>query len=317
MESDKPVHVDFWPGNHLSYTTTKIDIFRNEILLSSATGFVMRYGQTYALVTNWHVLSGINPANGSCLSPTGAIPAQIRCHVTISQQVTVGATSGEQLFFKPIIIDLYEGEMPVWLENREHFPENDYAAIDLGAIVPELADPRVSLRSIRSGVVTLKKGRKPPAGDVAVAPDDFQSFYPPVGKEVFVLGYPKGITSTGVFPIWKRASIASEPQAPTNLRGRESHDVFYIDATTKHGMSGSPVICLAKPGDLFVTMDGVQVETEKEQELIVGVYAGREGVTQEEYELSLGRVWKIGAIEEMIRKGQRASGIAYPKIKPL
>ncbi len=53
--------VDFLPGNPLSYVTTQVQVFRNDIHLSSASGFVMKYGQTYALITNWHVVSGINP----------------------------------------------------------------------------------------------------------------------------------------------------------------------------------------------------------------------------------------------------------------
>jgi hypothetical protein len=32
--------------------------------------------------------------------------------------------------------------------------------------------------------------------------------------------------------------------------------------------------------------------------------AGREGVTQEEYELSVGRVWKIGSVERMLMKSK-------------
>ena len=65
MENSASVdRVEFWPGHPLSYTTTKVAIFFNDIQLSAATAFVMRYGQTFALVTNWHVLSGFNAATG-------------------------------------------------------------------------------------------------------------------------------------------------------------------------------------------------------------------------------------------------------------
>ena len=69
--------VSFWPGNPLSYTTTKIAVLRDDFALSSASGFVMRLGTMYALITNWHVVSGYNPANGQSLSPTGAIPNRL------------------------------------------------------------------------------------------------------------------------------------------------------------------------------------------------------------------------------------------------
>jgi hypothetical protein len=46
--------IEFWPGNPLSYTTTKIDVFLNDILLSTATGFVIKYGTKYALDDRFH-----------------------------------------------------------------------------------------------------------------------------------------------------------------------------------------------------------------------------------------------------------------------
>lgn len=65
-------------------------------------------------------------------------------------------------------------------------------------------------------------------------------------------------------------------------------------------MSGAPVVCLAKPNDEMYAEDGTPIPIEKAEAFVVGVYAGREGITEEEYELSVGRVWKIGAIEKMI-----------------
>jgi hypothetical protein len=104
-EQTKLDSVKFWPGNPLSYTTTKIDVYRNDIALSTGTGFVMSYGQSYVLVTNWHVLSGFNPTNGKCLSDTGAIPNRIEFHVTVSRKsVTAERKPAEILYFKPLKI---------------------------------------------------------------------------------------------------------------------------------------------------------------------------------------------------------------------
>ena len=35
--------------------------------------------------------------------------------------------------------------------------------------------------------------------------------YARVAAEVFILGYPEGLSMQGVMPVWKRGSIASEP----------------------------------------------------------------------------------------------------------
>jgi hypothetical protein len=42
-------------------------------------------------------------------------------------------------------------------------------------------------------------------------PSDVTNAYVEAGAEVFILGFPLGLASQGVLPIWKRGSIASEP----------------------------------------------------------------------------------------------------------
>jgi hypothetical protein len=171
-----------------------------------------------------------------------------------------------------------------------------------------LKEEKVSLRHILGGRVTVRKGFAPGKSEM-FSLDDLRAIYPTIGSEVFVLGYPRGIANTGIFPIWKRASIASEPQGTISLEGTSYNNLFYIDALTKSGMSGSPVVCLAKPGDEFHSEDGVRVSIKKAEPHLIGVYAGRDGVTQEEYELSLGRVWKVGALESLFYDRRAKEGV--------
>jgi hypothetical protein len=53
------------------------------------------------------------------------------------------------------------------------------------------------------------------------------------GMDCFILGFPENLIGAANTPIWKRASIASEPyqQFP-----------YYVDSATRKGMSGAPVI---------------------------------------------------------------------------
>jgi hypothetical protein len=53
------------------------------------------------------------------------------------------------------------------------------------------------------------------------------------GMDLFVVGFPNDQANYSLFPIWKRGTIASEPNLETSS--------FLIDATTRGGMSGSPV----------------------------------------------------------------------------
>lgn len=54
-------------------------------------------------------------------------------------------------------------------------------------------------------------------------------------QQLFVIGYPQN--TDNFYPIWKSGTIASEPNFMS-----VGNSTFYIDATTRHGMSGSPVV---------------------------------------------------------------------------
>jgi len=54
----EPTSIEFIPGHPLSYATTRIGIFCNDIEISRASGFTAKFGPDFYLVTNWHVASG-------------------------------------------------------------------------------------------------------------------------------------------------------------------------------------------------------------------------------------------------------------------
>jgi hypothetical protein len=57
-----------------------------------------------------------------------------------------------------------------------------------------------------------------------------------IGMDVFILGYPFGSPPPG-FPVWKRGSIASEPDLT-----RIGTGYMLVDTASRPGMSGAPVI---------------------------------------------------------------------------
>lgn len=56
------------------------------------------------------------------------------------------------------------------------------------------------------------------------------------GAELFVVGFPHKTGETTLYPFWKRGTIATDANLADIGMSK-----FYIDATTRQGMSGSPV----------------------------------------------------------------------------
>ncbi len=109
-----------------------------------------------------------------------------------------------------------------------------------------------------------------------------------ISMRVCILGFPLGFCAGGNYPIWKTGHISSEPNL--NYNGTP---MFLIDATTKEGMSGAPVILRLNGG--YKRMNGAYVLGGKTQNKFLGVYSGRIGA-----EADIGRVWKPSVINEII-----------------
>jgi len=122
------------------------------------------------------------------------------------------------------------------------------------------------------------------------------SLKPYVGMDCFVIGYPKGLKTKGWLPIWKRASIASDPDIK-NL----NEPVILIDTATRKGMSGSPVVMrhdgLYSPSGKF---DSTSILGSVSN--FLGVYSGR--TDDDELGVQIGRVWKAGLIDEVFSNSE-------------
>ena len=116
-----------------------------------------------------------------------------------------------------------------------------------------------------------------------------------IATDVFVLGFPFGISAGGLLPIWKRASVASEPDV--DVRG---FPFFYVDAATREGMSGSAVI--ARQMGQYTSSKGGVVMTGGPITRFVGIYSGRIGA-DDELKAQLGMVWRKAALLETLQSG--------------
>ena len=108
-----------------------------------------------------------------------------------------------------------------------------------------------------------------------------------VAMPVSIIGFPFERATTGLLPIWKTGHIASDPDM--DYGGRP---VFLIDATTRGGMSGSPVV-LRVYGD-YPTRRASTIG-DKSWTRFLGVYSGRIHDQTE-----IGGVWRPSVIKEIL-----------------
>ena len=108
-----------------------------------------------------------------------------------------------------------------------------------------------------------------------------------VTQTCFVIGFPLGLVDftipSYVLPVYKTANIASEPHV--DFQGRP---IVIIDVTTRHGMSGSPVIV----GREYFG---------RQQHRLVGIYTGRFSAKDIGEDPALGIVYKPKVIGEIFR----------------
>ena len=270
----KPVRVT----SRLSYIATRIFPSRRqssgEILKGAqATALFWRREDMLCLVTNWHNVTGWDAANERALSDVAFTPDVIAIDLAFRKQ-----GDHELLARKTVYVDLYEDDSPRWREHPTHGRKVDVVAIDVGSIdVPLFTLPVNSY-------------------------DEFVDFEPVVGDDAVVIGYPLGLTGGSGFPIWKRASIATEPEI--DLDGLPK---VLIDTATRKGMSGSPVLAvrkgIARPRGGTGQLSGDDVLGTSET--FLGVYSGR--VDDDPLGAQIGIVWKAAAVAETVLYGLRGS----------
>lgn len=256
----------------LSWVPLKLKPSVNGKELAVATGFFYQHNGRSFLITNYHVVSGRHPETGAVLHPSGRCPDSIV--LGVATDAGRHEQSGAQIIkWKWLTLSLFaeaEPTKPIWKEHPEHGSRFDAVAIPYSG----LEDIRTTAANADS--LDLDKIR----------------LYP--SMEAFVLGYPRGMSGGGHLPIWKRATIATEPDFDLDGLPR-----FYVDTATREGMSGSPVY--AQEVGYWLP----EGESDPSKALIgkgrrfVGVYSGRLGA-DDEFKAQLGIVWKESALISLI-----------------
>lgn len=235
-----------------------------DTVLASGTGFIREEGGAVYLNTNWHNVAGRDPANGAYLSKTLGVPDTITTHFRDPGQI---GTS------RPEHLNLYRDDAlrePAWYEHPTFGRKVDVVALPLSDNI------KSKYRLFPINAIEFDSGFKEEVAD-----------------DAFVVGYPFADITYASLPIWKRASLASEPDIDVDHLPK-----MLIDTATRPGLSGSPVI-MQRVGLHGVKVGGLTDDTIFGRiRKFVGVYSGRIG--DDELKAQLGIVWKARVISEIV-----------------
>jgi hypothetical protein len=248
-----------------SLCTAFMQCFFGHELLGTATGFFWKAGDGTYLVSNWHVFSGRNPRTGQpTRDKTGVVPDRLTMHFHPKFDINKAA------YMQFAIVD---ENGPLWKQHKIYGQKADLAVFNIKRILEGIPDANEFEPFCINEI--------PGVNDMQTSP----------GTDIFILGYPLGITKTGLLPVWKRGSIATE--FAIDVDGLPS---FLVDTATREGMSGSPVI-IRSFGGYSGTTGGMTVAPGTFNQFL-GVYSGR--FVGEINEAHLGIIWKETLINEII-----------------
>ena len=226
--------------------------------LGVGTGFFWQTDSNLYLITNWHNVSGIDPFTGKHVSEeTAAEPNRLRIWWNAKGKLWQKFSATHPI--------KDSNDKPLWLVHPTYKNQIDVVALPISA--PDNAEPYPI--------------NEMPHDDLRLQ----------AGMDVFVLGYPFGITHSGL-PIWKRGSIASEPEILDPKR-----PVILIDSATRRGMSGAPVI--RRSWGTHTMADGNPWFGSPTATKFVGVYSGRMA-TKDQNDPQLGLTWPTKFVEEIV-----------------
>ena len=181
----------------LSQCPFQLELFDRAGPIAAGTAFFYQSKQKRSfLVTNWHNVSGrhfISREPNMSGTGTPRFPTGLRAKLMSDTGMT-DAKGSSLLSVRNTDVTLYDQEyMPVWFEHPQLGSLCDVVALPLGR--PGTARPE-----FHRAANTVSKLRVP------VIP----------GGNVFIIGYPLGISVSAGLPVFKSGYIASEPHFPVN-----------------------------------------------------------------------------------------------------
>lgn len=288
-----------------SESVVHLSICRDDIKLAVGTGVFYKKDNKSYIITAWHNLSGRHSETLESLSQNLSIPNKIIA--TFSQQISQGEFNGSVKM--SISLPLEEHGKPIYLIHPQGWPKVDVVAIPIDLTKEYLSEGSL-VDGKKINLATILKHQNSVGlstnivhvQDLELRYKDIKDYsdYLYASEDIFIIGYPKGITDYTGQPIWKRATVASSPHL-----GWDGQDQFLVDCASKQGMSGAPAFFYNLKGTIM--LGGTKLMTGSPITVFHGIYVGRIGGTSE-FEAQIGRVWKTKVIDEIIDNKQ----VDYP-----
>lgn len=245
-------------GNFLSTSITKLEMLCRGKLLGSGTGFFYKHDDKWYVITNWHVLSGRNPSTGQPSHFSAAVPDECRFYFA---SLTDAGVRWEAVTY--LLVDQSSG-VATWFQHPDEGQSVDIA------------------------VLPIKEIHKGKAKDFQDSSGNSPDMFIDLGAEVFLPGYPLGLSANGLMAIWKRASLASSLEF-----GEGINRYFYVDTATREGMSGAPCLAISnwRHYELDRATNKVRVVERPLSWRLLGVYSGRLNPS-DSFEAQIGKIWR-------------------------
>ena len=246
--------LDIW-----SVATVAITPYASAMALSHGTGFFVRSrNHNVYLVTNYHVATGRHPETNRSMDKDSHVPDRLLLSIYSGDGVHTHR-------WKPLVLPLEVERGDNWIEHPTFGRKFDVVAIPMPSVV--------------FGLIAVHSEPWPP---IAILP----------ASDVAIIGFPKGLSGGGGFPIWKNGGVASEPDLTI-----DGEDFFWIDSNTRSGMSGAPVLARRFGG--YLDEQGGNSLTNTHVDRLLGIYAGR---ALDSPDVTLGRVWRLRGLNAIIEQ---------------
>ena len=269
-----------------SYSLATVRFFAKRAGVSKpGTAFVLRRSSEFFLVTALHMLTGRHWQTKAPVSDSGFLPESFSFLLPYYKFTPPDLHGFKWVNYEIAPFCGEQGaseEVAPWLVHPKYREDVDVGVLPLRDLPQRLLD-----QEKMSGSAEL-------SSDVyAFAWANSHQLKTAVGDDVFVVGFPENIKTTGELPIWKRGSVASEPDLPI-----DGLPYLLVDTGTRSGMSGSPVVRRQVAGLSTYGASGEFSLFEHPMEELFGVYSDRFGA--DDATSQLGIVWKQEVVSEII-----------------
>jgi hypothetical protein len=288
--------------NDPSNAVVRLTMRHGEKDLAIGSGVLYQKNGKVYIVTAWHNVTGRHSINLKPLSPTGAFPDNVVAYIACRHY----SDAHVGYLRRPFTIPLEVAGQALYLIHPQSWPRVDVVAIPID---PQREYISEYIDATGNPVISRLPMQQQSSG-IGLSSDieciqDFEQTIPgvdadlsehlAVSDDLFILGYPKGITDMYGQPIWKRATVATSPHL-----GWERQRKFLVDCASREGMSGAPAVYYNKSGKLQV--GGMTYVGTGSVTILHGIYTGRMGRVSE-FEAQIGTVWQRILIDEIIEKG--------------